>query len=173
MTWKRASGRCHSGLVTAEPEPLSCLLGEPPARTLKYGNQDGGPGQLQPCLARLRFAQQCLNPCAGCSMIDLLAARIFVGRPGATFQQKPDDPGLSWRASSEPLPPRPVGWTARCNGVEPDLFRCLGFAPLSNNARTAANDRLGPTISPVGYHEFGHRTRKCGSCHVECRVAGV
>ena len=47
-----------------------------------------------------------------------------------------------WRALSEPLPLAPVVWTARCNGVEPALFGCLGFAPLSSSALTADNDRF-------------------------------
>ena len=38
-------------------------------------------------------------------------------------------PACCARAASEPLPPRPVVWTARCKGVDPALFGCLGLAP--------------------------------------------
>jgi hypothetical protein len=48
-------------------------------------------------------------------------------------------PACSLRACAAPLPLRPLFWTARCRGVEPAPFRCVGLAPAWRSACTAAS----------------------------------
>jgi hypothetical protein len=57
------------------------------------------------------------------------------------LRQQLDDAGLLfarvWRTASSSPSRRE---RQDCNGVDPDLFGCLGFAPPSRSARTAGSD---------------------------------
>ena len=46
------------------------------------------------------------------------------------------------RAASAPVPPWPVFWTAKWNGVDPGLFLNVASQPRSNRNFTAAADRV-------------------------------
>ena len=64
-----------------------------------------------------------------------------IGRTGTAFQQEADNLLLLAACLVRAAPARPLGWTARCSGVDPALLGFRGSAPPSNSARTAASDR--------------------------------
>ncbi len=61
--------------------------------------------------------------------------------------------------SEDPVPPRPVPWTARCKGVAPLPFSRRGSAPLASRALTADAQRVRTAlckgVTPLLSAEFG------------------
>jgi hypothetical protein len=121
-------------------------------------------------LASAHFAQQGSDPLIGRCLIHRLAPAIPVGCPRAASTSSLIMPACCSRACGEPLPPRPVVWTARCSGVDPALFDRLGSAPPSTSARTAANDRVRTALCSGDTPE---RSNALGSAPTEMRYTMV